>query len=209
MADRTVEDRLREEYFKLLPEIRKVTEYLEAVARYQLLALSGGLQEFEQISITSRVKDCESAVAKLRRQQEAAVFDPEKEAVYTLASLRDLAGIRILAFPSARVDQIDLILRESFQGWAADPVMDGQEMLALKYSGRCDASDRIIGEYQIVPMLTGLFWEIEHSAIYKPSSRLRSAEISLEMREPASAVYAALRGFEQQFETLIRRSQGD
>src|SRR5438876_9899157 len=32
--DRTIEDRLREEYFVLLPEIRRVTEQLEAEARY-------------------------------------------------------------------------------------------------------------------------------------------------------------------------------
>jgi hypothetical protein len=45
MPERTPEDRLREEYFDLLPEIRKVTENPEAEVRYRTLK--------------SRIKECE------------------------------------------------------------------------------------------------------------------------------------------------------
>jgi hypothetical protein len=44
MANRTVEDRLREEYFNLLPEIRQVAEHLEVTIRHQLLKISGPLE---------------------------------------------------------------------------------------------------------------------------------------------------------------------
>ena len=37
MVERTIENRLREEYFKLLPEMRLVVEQLETEIRYCLL----------------------------------------------------------------------------------------------------------------------------------------------------------------------------
>ena len=40
-AERTVEDRLREEYFDLLPEIHRVADRLEAEIRYLMLPISG------------------------------------------------------------------------------------------------------------------------------------------------------------------------
>lgn len=36
MTERTVEDKLREEYFTLLPEVRRVLEELEAEVQYCL-----------------------------------------------------------------------------------------------------------------------------------------------------------------------------
>lgn len=62
------------------------------------------------------------------------------------------------------------------------------ETLAFKYWGISSASKDVLGEYQIVSMLTGLFWEIEHSAIYKPSPQLRGVTRSLEMKEPIANV---------------------
>jgi ppGpp synthetase/RelA/SpoT-type nucleotidyltranferase len=70
MPSRTVEDRLREEYFDLLPEARRVAEYVEAVTKYHLLAISRDLWKFEQVIVRSRVKECESALEALRRRQE-------------------------------------------------------------------------------------------------------------------------------------------
>lgn len=40
MDKRTVEDRLREEYFLLLPDMRRTLAELEAEVRYSLLTLS-------------------------------------------------------------------------------------------------------------------------------------------------------------------------
>lgn len=208
MQRRTVEDRLREEYFDVLPEIRRVVEYVEAVAQYRLLPIIGQLDHFEQVTVRSRVKECESAVESLRRHQEGATFDPDTAESYTLKSLKDLAGVRVLAFPRRRLHEIDTALRQAFAGWTEDPVLleDEGETLAFKYWGYCPASGNVVGEYQIVPMLTGLFWEVEHSAIYKPAPQLRGAIRSLKMKEPTANVLGALRRFEEAFEELIQQS---
>ncbi len=76
---------------------------------------------------------------------------------------------------------------------------------ALKYWDYCPASQTVYGEYQIVSMLTGLFWEIEHSAIYKPVPRLKNIVESPDMQTSTSAVLGALDAFEAEFERLIRR----
>ena len=63
-AERTIEDRLREEYFALLPEISRVAERLEAEIRYLMLPISGGLRRHERLAVKCRVKSCESALDK-------------------------------------------------------------------------------------------------------------------------------------------------
>jgi len=68
MAEHTVEDRLREEYFELLPDIRRVVEELQAEVRHCLLPISGSLDWHEQLVVTSRFKECESALSALRRR---------------------------------------------------------------------------------------------------------------------------------------------
>jgi len=78
MADRTIEDRLREEYFALLPHIRRISGQLETEVRYHLLPISEQLNGYEQLVVKSRVKDCESALEKLRRRQEAKTFDLDR-----------------------------------------------------------------------------------------------------------------------------------
>jgi hypothetical protein len=55
-------------------------------------------------------------------------------------------------------------------------------------------------------MLIGLFWEVEHSAIYKPSPQLKGVLASLEMQEPIENVYKALNDFESEFERLVRNA---
>lgn len=54
-------------------------------------------------------------------------------------------------------------------------------------------------------MLTGLFWEVEHSAIYKPDVGLSGIAEHFGMRERTRDVAKALKAFEEQFETLARR----
>jgi len=54
-------------------------------------------------------------------------------------------------------------------------------------------------------MLTGLFWEIEHSAIYKPVPRLKNIVESPDMQTSTAAVLEALDAFEADFERLVRR----
>ena len=120
-AERTVEDRLRKEYFTLLPEIQRVADRLEAEVRYHMRLISGGLERHERLAVKCRVKSCESALEKLRAHQEGAAFDESRPENYTLTSLNDLAGIRVLAFPRRRLAEIDRKLRKVFSSWTAAP----------------------------------------------------------------------------------------
>ena len=206
MPERTVEDRLREQYFALLPDIRRVAEELETKVRHCLLNISSRLDRYEQLVITSRIKECESAVDALRRRQEGATFDPDRPEHYTLDSLKDLAGVRVSVFPRSRWNETDKELRETFSSWEPDPVLDENgELLAFKYYGYCDASNKVRAEFQVVPMLTALFWEVEHAAIYKPSPRFKGVTRSLEMKQRTTEVLNALDAFEEEFESVVRR----
>jgi ppGpp synthetase/RelA/SpoT-type nucleotidyltranferase len=205
-SERTIEDRLREEYFDLLPEIRRVAEQLDAEIRCHLLPISKGLHRHERLVITSRIKDCESALQKLRGPREGATFDRERPEQYSLTSLNDLAGVRVLAFPRARLSEIDLILRKA-NGWGADPFKGDGAGLAFKYCGYCDSGARVKGEYQIVSVLTGLFWNVEHSVMYKPHPQLAFVSDHREMRQRTAEVLQALQAFEEQFEAALRTAE--
>lgn len=200
MPERSVEDRLREEYFDLLPDVRHVAEHLETEVRHRVLPILRRLDKYEQLSVTSRIKECDSALEALRRRQEGDTFDRDRPDLYTLTALNDLAAIRVLAFPRKLLLEIDAILREQFFNWTPDPVPgideDG-EPLAFKYHGFCEASAKVKGEIQIVSVLVGLFWEVEHSAIYKPSPQFKHIPRSPEMRDRTDEVYRALRSFEE------------
>jgi ppGpp synthetase/RelA/SpoT-type nucleotidyltranferase len=210
MTVRTVEDRLREEYFALLPEARRVLEELETEVRYCLLPLLDSVDKHEKLRVTSRIKDCESAVGALRRRQEGAVFDPEQPEKYSLTALKDLAGARVLAFPRKIWVEANSVLRQhpQFRLWTSDPVQsrpsgENGEPLAFKYHGYCSRNAALRAELQITPMLIGLFWEVEHSAIYKLSGQYKGVLAGME--EHTIKVYEVLRDFESEFERLIRR----
>jgi hypothetical protein len=208
MAQRTVEDKLREEYFALLPEARRIVEELETEVRHCLLPLSSTLDGYERLVVTARVKDCDSALDKLRRQQEGAIFDSDRDDPYTLTALNDLAGVRVLAFPRSRLIGADEVLHKRFSSWTSDPVLSDEENaepLAFKYHGYCRGSARVRGELQIVSILIGLFWQVEHSAIYKPSPQLKGVVEAISMQQRTRDVLRALKAFEDEFERLVRR----
>jgi hypothetical protein len=207
MAQRAVEDWLRAEYFELLPDIRRVVEELEAEVRHCLLPMSRRLEKYEQLVVKSRVKECESAIDALRRSlHEGRTFDQHRSEPYTLKNLNDLAGVRVLVFPRNHLVHANRELRGRFPSRIADPVREYHEgpILAETYFGYCDASEIIRGEIQIVPMLTGLFWEVEHAAIYKPSPRLVDLVRRPVMQDRVSQVLKSLEAFEEEFERLIR-----
>jgi hypothetical protein len=52
MPERTIEDRLRQEYFDLLPVVRRVVQQLEAQVKYHVLSISRELQKHERLVIT-------------------------------------------------------------------------------------------------------------------------------------------------------------
>ncbi len=204
MADRKPEDWLREEYFVLLPHVRRVIVDLETRVRHELLPLMADLKKFERIVITSRIKDCESAITTLQEKQEAFVFDPNRGGTYTLTDLRDLAGVRVLAFPRARWLEANDLLRAVVPLWESRPMPDpvSGTTLVHKYNGYCSATDQVRAELQITPMLIGQFLDIEHSAIYKPSPELEAAKPL--MRDHTYAVFSALQAFDAELERLIQ-----
>ena len=206
---RTVEDRLREEYAGLLPGIRRVVEYLETEVRHCVLSVYLDLRKYEQIVVKSRIKTCESAVDALRRRQQFGIFDLERPNIYRLADLNDLAGVRVLAFPRKRVEEINEKLCEQFPRWTSDPVKSEGEndLIAHKYYGSCEASTSIRGEIQIVSMLTGLFWEVEHSAFYKLDPELKGVDRGGRMQERVQGIYRALASFEEGFEDLVSQRE--
>jgi ppGpp synthetase/RelA/SpoT-type nucleotidyltranferase len=202
MTTRSVEDTLREEYSDLLPDIRRTVGELDARARYAMMPIALGLKlRHEQIVVRSRVKDCESAIGALRRRQEGKLFDQAAPEKYYLKNLPDLAGVRILVFPRQHVDNVKTAMHSAFPSWQADHILDedGEQVLAWKHNGFCTGSHRVRCEYQIVPMLVGLFWEVEHAAIYKPDRQLMGVSREPLMRERTQVVLAALKDFEEEF----------
>jgi ppGpp synthetase/RelA/SpoT-type nucleotidyltranferase len=202
MPERLIEDRLREEYFDLLPEIQRVLWQLEAEIRFHTLPILHDLKKPEQLLVKSRVKDCESAIETLRRISEGRQFDPEQASSYSLLDLPDLAGVRVLVFPDRRLKEIDDALRGRFPDWIAKPIPYVEKTrIVPKYFGYChNASNNVRGEYQIVPMLLGLFWEVEHSAMYK----FRAVANSKEMQERRADVERSLDNFEKGIERFIQ-----
>jgi hypothetical protein len=129
----------------------------------------------------------------LRRRQESRLFYSDRADSYSLTALNDIAGVRVLAFPRNRWIEADKNLRSRspFSSWNSDPIPAGDESsepLAFKYYGYCSRNSQVRAELQIVPMLIGLFWEVEHSAIYKPSPELKSGVELPEMRQRRNAL---------------------
>ena len=216
MADRSIEDQLREQYFILLPEMTRVAEHLKTQIQFSILPVTRHLKSHETLVVKSRVKECNSAISKLRqhnpidplrRRNPGGVFDRDHPELYTLLSLRDLVGIRVLAFPSRLVKEVDRLLRSEFPSWISDPIKDESgEQLALKYNGQySQAVEGLQCEYQIVSTLIGLFWDVEHAAIYKQSPNLKG--LGPVMQEQTSAVNKALKAFEDEFERRLQISE--
>lgn len=205
--ERRIEDRLRAEYFELLPAMRRTLVAVETEISYMLLDVKLQLRGHEQIVVRGRVKDCESAVDSLRRRQALGAFDEGRSNNYSLAALPDLVGVRILVFPQRRLNDARRIVAPRISEWIDDPVPGPRRegAVALKYHGFWSQADSVRAEIQIVPLLVGLFWEVEHAAIYKPSPILRGLARSDAMLTRSAAVHAALREFEEEFE---RQTEG-
>ncbi len=212
MSPRKVKDHLREEYSILLPGVRRVTTELETQVRHLLLPVWKSLARHEQLVVKSRVKDSDSAIESLRRRTELTGFERGGQSTPSLTTLNDLAGVRILAFPKCRVLEIDQVLRRRFPDWTPDPVppLPGcANSLALKYHGRLDDSCRVRAEIQLMSMLVGMFWEVEHAILYKPGEQLRGAGVALRMQPRYAEVIHALNTFEAEFETLANAPAQD
>jgi len=211
-VERAILDRLRDEYFDLLPVIRRVLNRLETEIRFHTLAIQQRLKPHEQLIVKSRIKECESAVDTVRRKGnqgrgEGKVFDPERPEDYSMLNLPDLAGVRVLVFPDSRLFEVDQTLRGHFLDWRYDPVKNAENIpIAHKYIGKLDPGrTQVSAEYQVVPMLLGLYWEVEHAARYK--SVLKQSQ---RMSDLNAKVENALSDFEAGIASLLPdNSQSD
>jgi ppGpp synthetase/RelA/SpoT-type nucleotidyltranferase len=203
---RLVEDLLRAEYVGLLPSMQRILTQIETEVRYALLPLTLPLDRYERVLVRGRLKECESAVDSLRRRQEGGTFVPEEPERYSLTSLPDLVGVRVLTFPRRHFEAVRRLLTPITDSWTSDHLagLDATDSpIALKYDGMRNPTDAVKVEIQIVSLLVGLFWEVEHAAIYKPSPSLRGVEKSPAMQSKTAAVLAALRDFEEEFDRQI------
>jgi len=208
MTQRTVEDRLREEYFLLSPEIRRVLHQLQTDVAYLLLPVVLDLKHHERIHVEARAKECYSAINALRRREEARQFDEDAPTRYTLTNLPDLAALRVLVFPKSRLEDVHKMVRAKYADWTSDPVKTGTppRFRAWKYHGLCSTSSHVRAELQVVPMLTGLFWQVEHDAFYKPRDPvLRGAANKPVIRERTDRVYDAFDELEDVLERELQR----
>jgi hypothetical protein len=194
---RTVEDRLRSEYAYLLPAMQRTRTEVETEVQHLLLRATLSLDQYERIVVRSRLKDCESAVDALRRREKFGLFDADHPEQYSLTSLPDLVGVRVLTFPQRCLQEVHETLLPRIGGWVADHI----EPIVFKYTGRWNSGDLVRSEIQVLSLLIGLFWEAEHSAIYKPSPKLRG--IAPRMKDSSRAVIDALQEFESEFGRLI------
>ena len=108
-----------------------------------------------------------------------------------------------MAFPKSLLEEVHVTLRTQYFDWTADPVQTvmPSRLLAWKYHGFCSASLRIRAEIQIMSMLTGLFWHVEHDTFYKPHDPdLRGAAKKLTMKSHINHIYAAFEELEAALE---------
>jgi len=202
---RSVDDRLRDEYVRLLPDMRRTLTSIETEVNYALLRLKLGLHPYEQILVKTRLKECESAINSLKQRQEFATFASEHPERYSLTSLPDLVGVRILIFPQRHLRDVQRLIAPRIAGWVEDHLHragSADPQVALKYRGYWEPNDPIMAEIQIMSLLIGLFWEVEHSAVYKASPKLRGLR-SDAMKTRYEAVLTALQEFEEEFERQI------
>lgn len=209
MTQRTVEDLLREEYSRRSPEIKRVLLQLQTDIASLLLEVTLSLGHHERIQIEARAKDSDSAIGALRRRVEGRQFDEDNPHKYTLTTLPDLAALRVLVFPRSRLDEVNALVLSKYGDWTRDPVMTGEpkQWRAHKYFGECPTSLEIQAEIQVVPMLTGLFWQIEHDAFYKPRDPvLRAAVNKPSVRERREGVYQAFEKLERTLQDELERN---
>lgn len=119
---RLVEDRLRAEYFALLPDMQRSLTAIEAEINYLLLPARLKLDPYARILVRGRLKDCESAVDSLRRRQEGGRFDPTRTEQYSLTTLPDLVGLRILTFPDVCFQEVQKVVSARLLGWTEDHI---------------------------------------------------------------------------------------
>lgn len=95
MTERTVEDRLRAEYFTLLPDARRILEELEAEVRHCLLPLLNKLDKHEKLRLLRGLR-----IAKVRRAPCGGVKREQSSTQTGPTSIRLRVSMILLGFVS-------------------------------------------------------------------------------------------------------------
>lgn len=108
-------------------------------------------------------------------------------------------------FPHKLISKVDDTLRRYFSCWKQDHIHnEDKTIIAQKYHGFIDEKhNKFTCEYQIVPMLIGLFWEVEHFAYYKPNPDLKGIKDALQMESAYQEVLKSLNKFDEIFINII------
>lgn len=197
-----IENDLRNEYIQLKPSLLKIHRLLEAQIGWYLKDLIYTLENYQRIEVKYRIKDCESAIASLKSKQQFG-FDEERK--YTLRNLKDLVGARILVFPSTLITEVNKEILSKFPSWNTDHDSHGGTIV-WKYDGHLE-NQIVRSEIQIVSMLTGLFWEVEHFTLYKPHSAYRGIKKDPKMMRLYEEALNKLSEYETAFENYLNTTE--
>lgn len=201
-SDAEIICKLRQEYYALLPDTEALNKKLELEIQCILKELIVNLKPYQRIEVVSRIKECESAIRALERRQEGALFHENNE--YSLTSLHDLVGVRILYFPCELKDEIRKLLKKRFGAWNYDPIKYADNEEIEKFYGKIDGYN-LYAEYQIVPMLIGAFWDVEHSLYYKPHPMYKGVKKCEFVKDVYGEVIKALHEFEKKIENAVKK----
>ncbi len=206
MNTRLVKDFLHDEYYDILPKLRLINKNTEVEIKHALLPIYSELKPYERIEVSTRIKDVESVIEKLKGKQEGNRFDEKNQKKYRIKDLKDLIGIRIAFFPSNIKEKIWNIITELYPKFEKDVTVDfddEKKVIIEKLYGSTDLEPNITIEIQFLSLFYSRFLDIEHDLIYKPDSRYKGVKKSLEMRKQKSEVLNKLKEFEGEFLKII------
>lgn len=208
--NKDLESNIRKSYHELLPVLKKIESLLVSKVQWYLRSEKFNLKEYERISVESRIKSCDSSLEKLVKKYPAPGQEGSNIRRYintsndfSLDKLSDLVGIRILVFPSSKILRIQKIISREFS-WKLDP-----EFFAFgsQFQGRLRGCKKIGCEIQIIPMLIGKFWDVEHFVRYKPHPSYRfRIKNDTEINDLSKDIYELLENFQVRFCDLLKKT---
>lgn len=206
-SEKSIINTLRDEYYNILPSLEAANTQINLEISCLLKVIICDLKPHQRIRVITRIKECESAINALRRRKESRTFESNGD--YSLKTLPDLVGARILYFSNDIRTEIDTKLKNHFKGWAENPikikVSENNSIDIMKYYGKFDKYE-FNSEYQIVPMLISSFWDIEHALLYKPHPNHKSIKNSVFMKVKYNKVIKSLYEFEAEFNTELEEN---
>ena len=123
-----------------------------------------------------------------------------------MIELKDLVGFRVLVFPENLISEVNKKITDNFSSLKSDPILknnDPEKVVAHKYHGKANEGDTFQSEIQIVSMLIGLFWEVEHFTLYKQDLSFKGV-ISEDLKNKNDEILDALKEYSNIFEKGLK-----